>query len=271
MTTTCSQFLNYIDVNNKDIYESNMEKASTEIQKECVNRSNIQILFSLGSNHWVLFTIVPSQRIIYHWVPFGCKHSQHFTINLMENLNYDKNEDWTMNNVRSVVKSKIQTDITSCGIFIIEYSLLVVNIEKDNDKTLFNKVEYVAMNSMKQIRNDQYFIVKRVYESITRNEIDCNGLIIHMDQEEHISEHTILKIERFIHDEKRKQNMLVKDRKRKNEESSNESLEENTIRLKKSKIRIIDDRRSKSFEENKIRLNKDKKEKRKSNNVQRSY
>ena len=55
--------------------------------------------------------------------------------------------------------------------------------------------------------------------------------------------------------------MLVKDRKRKNEERSNESLKENTIRLKKSKIRIIDDRSNKSFEKNKIRLNKDKKRK----------
>ena len=33
MTTTWSQFLYYIDVNDKDIYEYNMEKASTEIQK----------------------------------------------------------------------------------------------------------------------------------------------------------------------------------------------------------------------------------------------
>ena len=58
----------------------------------------------------------------------------------MESLNYGKHEDWTMNNVRSVIKSKVQTDITSCGIFMIEYSLIVVDIEKDNDKTLFNKV-----------------------------------------------------------------------------------------------------------------------------------
>ena len=65
-----------------------------------------------------------------------------------------------------------------------EYSLIVVTIIKDNDKTLFNKVEYVAMHSMKQIRNYQYLLVTKVYESITRNETDCNGLIIPMDQEE---------------------------------------------------------------------------------------
>ena len=33
MTTVWFQFLYYIDVNGKDIYEYNMEKASTEIQK----------------------------------------------------------------------------------------------------------------------------------------------------------------------------------------------------------------------------------------------
>ena len=65
-----------------------------------------------------------------------------------------------------------------------EYSLIVVTIIKDNDKTLFNKVEYVAMHSMKQIRNYQYLLVTKVYESITRNETDCNGLIIPLDQEE---------------------------------------------------------------------------------------
>ena len=53
-----------------------------------------------------------------------------------------------MNNVRSVIKSKIQTDITSLGIFMIEYSLIVADIEKDNDKTLCNKVNYMAMNSI---------------------------------------------------------------------------------------------------------------------------
>ena len=57
----------------------------------------------------------------------------------MERLNYEKNEDWTMNNVRSLIKSKIQTDITSCGIFMIGYSLIVVDIEKNNDKTLLTK------------------------------------------------------------------------------------------------------------------------------------
>ena len=57
----------------------------------------------------------------------------------MERLNYEKNEDWTMNNVRSLIKSKIQTDITSCGIFMIGYSLIVVDIEKNNDKILLTK------------------------------------------------------------------------------------------------------------------------------------
>ena len=88
MTTTWTQFLYYIDMNNKDTYESNMEKASTEIQKECTNRSYIQIPYNSGSNHWVLFTIVPSQKIIYHWEPFGCKPNQTFTTNLVESLNY---------------------------------------------------------------------------------------------------------------------------------------------------------------------------------------
>ena len=97
-----------------------------------------------------------------------------------------------------------------------------------------------------------------MYESITRNETDCKDLIIPMDQEEQISEHTILTIQRFIHDEKRKQNMLVKDKKRKNEERSNERLEENTIRLKNSKVRIIDDRSNESSEEHTIRLKENK-------------
>ena len=91
-----------------------------------------------------------------------------------------------------------------------------------------------------------------MYESITRNETDCKGLIIPMDQEEQISERTILNTERFIHDEKRKQNMLVKDKKRKNEERSNESLEENKIRLKKNKVRITHDRSNESFEKIKL-------------------
>ena len=119
--------------------------------------------------------------MIYHWEPFGCKPNQTFTTNLVESLNYGKNEDWTMNNVRSVIKSKVQTDITSCGIFMIEYSLIVVDIVKDNDKTLFNKINYVTMNNIEQIRNDQYLLVKKAYESITRNEIDCKGLIIPID------------------------------------------------------------------------------------------
>ena len=40
------------------------------------------------------------------------------------------------------------------------------------------------MNNIHQIRNDQYLLVMKVYESITRNETDCKGLIIPMDQEE---------------------------------------------------------------------------------------
>ena len=70
----------------------------------------------------------------------------------MESLNYGKNEDYTMNNVRSVIKSKIQTNITSCDIFMIEYSLIAVDIEKDNDDTLFNKINYVTMNNIEQIK-----------------------------------------------------------------------------------------------------------------------
>ena len=96
----------------------------------------------------------------------------------------------------------------------------------------------------------------KVYQSITQNETDCKGFIIPIDQEEQINEHTILNTERFIHDEKRKQNMLVKDKKRKNEERCNESLEENTIRLMKIKIRIIDDRNNKILEDNIFRLKK---------------
>ena len=66
MTATWFQFLYHIDMNDKDVYECNMEKSSTEIQKECTNCSYIQIPYNSGSNHWGLFTIVPSPKIFYH-------------------------------------------------------------------------------------------------------------------------------------------------------------------------------------------------------------
>ena len=203
-------------VNTAEKDQSSFRELSKEIEVECLSKSYIHIPYNLGSNHWVLYTIIPSQRKIYYWDSYGNKSNDKFNILLIESLNNNSNniKKYNIDDILSVINNKIQTDAKSCGIFMIEYCLTPINIENDNQISLFEKVKEVNMNSINKYRKKQFKELKIV----------LNIINIIVDEEES----RLLEKEITNYEIKKEFNTGKKIRK---EKRLNETITEKSIRL----------------------------------------
>ena len=223
-------------VNTAEKDQSSFRELSKEIEVECLSKSYIHIPYNLGSNHWVLYTIIPSQRKIYYWDSYGNKSNDKFNILLIESLNNNSNniKKYNIDDILSVINNKIQTDAKSCGIFMIEYCLTPINIENDNQISLFEKVKEVNMNSINKYRKKQFKELKIVLHSIN----------IIVDEEER----RLLDKEITNYEIKKEFNTGKKIMK---EKRLNETITEKSIRLENDRKRHFKYRSNESIEQKK--------------------
>merc|ERR1711957_672056 len=94
-------------VNTAEKDQSSFRELSKEIEVECLSKSYIHIPYNFGSNHWVLYTIIPSQRKIYYWDSYGNKSNDKFNILLIESINNNSNNiiKYNIDDILSVINN----------------------------------------------------------------------------------------------------------------------------------------------------------------------